>query len=68
LRWFLGATLAVAGCSSPDPKLYTIATLAGSAVSGGPKIVSLLTVRIARYLQRSQIVQDIGSRKTTGSS
>ncbi len=53
----LGATLAAAACSSPDPKLYTIASLPGTAVSGGPKVVALHTVGIARYLQRSQIVQ-----------
>jgi uncharacterized lipoprotein YmbA len=53
----LGATLAVAACSSPDPKLYTIAALPGTALSGGPRVVAVHTVGIARYLQRSPIVQ-----------
>jgi hypothetical protein len=53
----LSATLAIAACSSPDPKLYTVASLPGTAVSGAPKVVSLHTVGIARYLQRNQIVQ-----------
>nr|WP_294521831.1 PqiC family protein [uncultured Rhodopila sp.] len=52
----LGATL-LAACSSPDPRLYTIASLPGTAVSGAPRVVSLHTVGIARYLQRNQIVQ-----------
>jgi len=57
LAMVLSATLAAAACSSPDPKLYTIAPLPGTAVSGGPRVVSLHTVGIARYLQRSPIVQ-----------
>lgn len=52
----LSATL-LAACSSPDPKLYTIASLPGTSVSGAPKVVALHSVGIARYLQRSQIVQ-----------
>nr|WP_294510941.1 PqiC family protein [uncultured Rhodopila sp.] len=52
----LSATL-LAACSSPDPKLYTVASLPGTAVSGTPKVVSLHSVGIARYLQRNQIVQ-----------
>jgi len=53
----LFATLAAAACSSPDPKLYTVASLPGTAVPGGPKVVSLHTVGIARYLQRNPVVQ-----------
>jgi uncharacterized lipoprotein YmbA len=58
LRFTLAAcaTLAAASCSSPDPKLYTIAPLPGPAVSGAPRVVALHSVGIARYLQRSQIV------------
>jgi uncharacterized lipoprotein YmbA len=56
LTLLLGATL-LAACSSPDPKLYTVASLPGTAVSGAPKVVSLHTVGIARYLQRNPIVQ-----------
>jgi uncharacterized lipoprotein YmbA len=53
----LGATLMAAACASPDPKLYTIAPLPGSERFGGPKVVALHGVGIARYLRRSQIVQ-----------
>jgi uncharacterized protein len=59
LRFVLafGATLAAAACSSPNPKLYTIAPVQGSELHGGPRIVSLRGVGVARYLQRSQIVR-----------
>jgi uncharacterized lipoprotein YmbA len=50
------ATLTAASCSSPDPKLYTIASLPGAAVSGAPQVVALHSVGIARYLQRNAIV------------
>jgi uncharacterized lipoprotein YmbA len=53
----LCALLMAASCASSDPKLYTIAPLPGSPLSEGPKVVALHGVGIARYLQRSQIVQ-----------
>jgi uncharacterized protein len=53
----VAATLMAAGCASSDPKLYTIAPLPGSERFGAPKVVALHGVGIARYLQRSQIVQ-----------
>ena len=43
-------------CSSPDPVLYTIASVPGSPSIGGPKVVLLQTVGLARYLDRPQIV------------
>jgi uncharacterized protein len=48
---------ALAGCGSPDPVLYTIASEAGAAQTGGPQIVVVQAVSIARYLDRSQIVR-----------
>jgi uncharacterized lipoprotein YmbA len=45
-----------AACSSPDPVLYTIASVPGSPAIGGPKVVLLQTVGLARYLDRLQIV------------
>jgi uncharacterized lipoprotein YmbA len=45
-----------AACSSPDPVLYTIAPVPGSPAIGGPKVVLLQTVGLARYLDRPQIV------------
>jgi uncharacterized protein len=56
----LWATLAVASCASPDPKLYTIAALPGSVLSGAPKVVALHGVGVAQYLQRSPIVMSSG--------
>jgi uncharacterized lipoprotein YmbA len=64
MNWFhrlrftvaLCASLPVASCSSPNPKLYTIAPVPGSELRGAPKIIALHGVGIARYLQRSQIV------------
>jgi uncharacterized protein len=53
----LCATLAAAACSSPNPALYTLAPVPGSQLSGGPKVVALHGLGVARYLQRSQIVQ-----------
>ena len=47
----------LAGCSSPDPVLYTIAPAAGTAQIGGPPVVLLDRIEIPRYLDRSQIVQ-----------
>ena len=49
--------LSAASCASPDPKLYTIAPVPGSELSGGPKVIAVHGVGVARYLQRSQIVQ-----------
>jgi uncharacterized lipoprotein YmbA len=51
------ATLVAASCASPDPKLYTIAPVPGSELSGGPKVIAVHTVGVAQYLQRSPIVQ-----------
>jgi uncharacterized lipoprotein YmbA len=47
----------LASCSSPNPVLYTIAPVPGSVQSGGPKVVVLHQIAIARYLERSQIVR-----------
>jgi uncharacterized lipoprotein YmbA len=46
-----------AGCSSPDPHLYTIAPITGAPQSRSPKIIVLHTVSLARYLERSEIVR-----------
>ncbi len=49
--------MAFAGCSSPNPTLYTIAPVAGDAQERGPRIVVLEPIALARYLQRSEIVR-----------
>jgi uncharacterized protein len=53
----LCAALAVAACSSPNPNLYTIAAVPGPELSGGPNVVALHGVGVARYLQRNQVVR-----------
>ena len=50
-------TAALAACSSPTPVLYTIAPVSGTAQTGGPKVVALQQISLARYLERSQIVR-----------
>ena len=52
-----GSLAAVAACSSPNPVLYTIAPAQGNPQTGGPKVVALQQISIARYLERSQIVR-----------
>ncbi|HTV45547.1 MAG TPA: PqiC family protein [Stellaceae bacterium] len=47
----------LAGCSSPDPVLYTLAPAAGAVYRGGPKVVLLYQIAIAHYLERSEIVR-----------
>jgi uncharacterized protein len=57
-RIMVFAALAVmAGCSSPAPKLYTIAPVDGQPRTGGPGVVLLQQIGVARYLERSQIVR-----------
>lgn len=50
-------SVALGACSSPDPALYTIAPVNGAVNAGGPQIVVIERVVIAKYLERSQIVQ-----------
>jgi uncharacterized protein len=52
-----GSLVVLAACSSPSPVLYTIAPATGTPQSGGPKVVALQQISIARYLERSQIVR-----------
>lgn len=52
------ALLAVlTACSSPPPKLYTIAPVNGATRTGGPAVIVLQQIGVARYLERSQIVR-----------
>ena len=53
----LGLAAALAACSSPNPVLYTIAPVSGAVQSGGPKVVALQQISVARFLERSQIVR-----------
>src|SRR5438128_6320789 len=53
----LGLAAMAAACSSPTPVLYTVAPVSGAVQSGGPKVVALQQISLARYLERSQIVR-----------
>jgi uncharacterized protein len=52
-----GLAAGLGACSSPSPVLYTIAPVQGQVRSGEPKVIALQQISIARYLERSQIVQ-----------
>lgn len=55
----VAASLALlSACSSPNPALYTIATVPGTPHAGrSPRIVVLQSIGLARYLERSEIVR-----------
>jgi uncharacterized lipoprotein YmbA len=53
----LASPAALLACSSPTPKLYTIAPVDGQPRAGGPGVVLLQQIGVARYLERSQIVR-----------
>lgn len=53
----LGTAGLLSACTSPNPQLYTLAPVPGTARGGGPHIVVLHQVSIARYLERPEIVQ-----------
>jgi uncharacterized protein len=55
--WLLLAGASLQGCSSTNPTLYTLAPVAGTPRTGGPKTVTLRQIGLARYLERSQIVR-----------
>jgi uncharacterized lipoprotein YmbA len=48
---------ALGACSSPNPVLYTVAPMQGRVQSGGPKVIALQQISMARYLERSEIVR-----------
>jgi uncharacterized protein len=56
-RAALALLVTLAACSSPNPKLYTIAPVTGATQTGSPKVVALRQIGLARYLERSQIVR-----------
>ena len=60
-RWLMvlsmvGVALA-AGCRSPNPRLFTLAPVPGTAQGGGPRVVPLHPIVVARYLERPEIVR-----------
>lgn len=53
----LAAAVGLGGCRSSNPALYTLDVPAGPVRRGGPRVIELRTVGLARYLERSQIVR-----------
>ncbi len=51
----------LAACSSPNPTLYTLAAVPGTPRTGGPPVVALREISLARYLERPQIVRSSAS-------
>jgi hypothetical protein len=51
------AVAAVVSCGSPNPVLYTLSVVPAATRAGGPAVVSIREVSIARYLERPQIVR-----------
>jgi len=47
----------VASCASPNPVLYTLEPPPGPVRRGGPRVIELRSIGLARYLERSQIVR-----------
>jgi uncharacterized lipoprotein YmbA len=56
-RMLLTELVALAGCSSPSPALYTLSAVPGTPQPGGPRWVVLREISLARYLEREQIVR-----------
>jgi uncharacterized protein len=46
-----------AACASTNPTLYAIQPVAGAARAGGPRVIELRPIGLARYLDRQQIVR-----------
>jgi hypothetical protein len=44
-------------CASPNPNLYTLELPPGPVRRGGPRVIELRSIGLARYLERSQIVR-----------
>jgi uncharacterized lipoprotein YmbA len=47
----------VASCASPNPNLYTLEPPPGPVRRGGPRVIELRSIGLARYLERLQIVR-----------
>lgn len=54
-------TAALGGCSSPPPKLYTIAPEPGPTHRHAPKVIVVREVSLAPYLQQPPIVRSASS-------
>jgi uncharacterized lipoprotein YmbA len=59
------APLLLAGCASPDPAIYTLRAVPGTAQGGGPVAIKLARPGLAGYLDRPEIVRDSASSQLT---
>ena len=50
--------LALVGCASPDPAIYTLRVVNGQEIGGGPVAIKLSRPGLAGYLDRPEIVRD----------
>jgi uncharacterized lipoprotein YmbA len=55
------AGTALAACSSPPPKVYTLAVVPGAPAGGRPITASVAMVDIPKYLDRPQVVRRSGT-------
>jgi uncharacterized lipoprotein YmbA len=55
------AAVVLAACSSTPPKVYTLASVSGTAAGGRPVTASVSAVDIPKYLDRPQIVHRTGT-------
>ncbi len=53
----MGCLLALAGCASPNPVLYTLAGVPGATLTGAPHIIQVRRIGLAGYLDRPGIVR-----------
>lgn len=49
--------LVPAGCASPNPALYTLATVRGPTHAHAPRLIKVREVSLPHYLERSEIVR-----------
>ena len=50
-------------CDSPNPVLYTLSVIPGRAQPGGPAVVNIHEISVARYLERPQIVRSAADNR-----
>ncbi len=55
----------LAGCASPNPKLYTLARVPGPAVAAPAQTIEIRHVGLARYLDRPGIVTRVDAYRVT---
>jgi uncharacterized lipoprotein YmbA len=55
----------LAGCASPNPKLYTLARVPGPAAASTLRVIEIRHVGLARYLDRPGIVTHVDAYRVT---